>query len=72
MKDLEDCFGENTIPNNKKGVIIKIPKDFKDNEYDLSLFVPNLSYPFTSFKCVDIQISYDYKEFIVPTNDTKN
>ena len=71
IKDLVDCFGENNIPNNKKGVIIKVPKEFDDNFYDLSIIIPPFQWNNYKYENNDVQISYDYKEFIVPMNLTK-
>ena len=43
IKDLVDSFGEHNVTQNKKGVIIKIPKDFDDELYDFSIVLPNWS-----------------------------
>ena len=62
IKDLQNFVGANSIKDNKKGVIIRIPKDFDDSLYNYSLILSN--YVNSQY---DVLISYDELQFIVPT-----
>ena len=67
VKDLENAFGTNSINKNKKGIIIKIPKDFDDNLYDFSIIFPYLNH-----LEYDVDIVYDELQLIVPINKTNH
>ena len=69
IKDLVDSFGEYNVTQNKKGVIIKVPKDFDAELFDISIILPNWS-EIHEKNNLDIQISYDKLEFIVPMNES--
>ena len=59
--DFIDSLGTLEIEG-KKGLIIKVPKDFNENLYDFSLMLNYTDY-------YDLQIIYDRIEFIVSNND---
>ena len=69
IKDLVDSFGEYNVTQDKKGVIIKIPKDFDAELFDISIILPNWS-KIHEKNNLDIQISYDKLEFMVPMNES--
>ena len=41
VKDFIDVFGTNTIEGNRKGIIIKIPKNYNDDLNDFSIILSN-------------------------------
>ena len=59
VKDFKNTFGTNSI--NKKGIIIKIPKDFDQSLYDFSIILPRYL-----LSIYDILISYEDFQFIAP------
>ena len=61
--DFTDSFGTITLEE-KKGVIIKIPKDLNEDLYDFSIIFPGGDHTHTYSNTFEVQIAYDKIEFL--------